>query len=53
MDHKILLDKLRHYGIRGIPYNFFESYLTDRVQYTIVGDSTFELMKIVYGVPQG
>ena len=29
-DHKILLSKLKHYGIRGTCYNWFESYLTDR-----------------------
>ena len=32
IDHDILLSKLFHYGIRGIPYDWFKSYLTNRQQ---------------------
>ena len=32
VQHKILLTKLNHYGIRGVVNNFFESYLTNRSQ---------------------
>ena len=32
VDHSILLRKLFHYGIRGIAYSWFESYLNNRKQ---------------------
>ena len=29
-EYKILQSKMNHYGIKGIPYEWFESYLTNR-----------------------
>ena len=35
VDHEILFQKLQHYGIRGLPLQWFKSYLTNRKQCTI------------------
>ena len=32
VDHKILLSKLKNYGISGNAYQWFESYLENRIQ---------------------
>ena len=53
VDHKILLKKLQHYGIRGVAYKFFESYLTNRVQQVIVNGVLSDLLSVICGVPQG
>ena len=53
VDHNILLNKLDHYGVRGIANNWFRSYLSNRKQYVSVNGfhSNTEIMK--FGVPQG
>ena len=33
IDHNILLNKLSHYGFRGISYDWFQNYLCNRKQY--------------------
>ena len=53
IDFKILLNKLHHYGIRGLALNWFKSYLYDRQQYVSVNDSSSPYKYINYGVPQG
>ena len=36
VNHKILLVKLKHYGIKGNVFNWFKSYLTEHQQYVVV-----------------
>ena len=53
VDHHILLYKLETYGIRGLPLKWFESYLTERKQYTATNGMISSCKPIKYGVPQG
>ena len=53
VSHNILLSKLCHYGIRGIPYKWFASYLQNRKQYVNINHSNSSLLSIQYEVPQG
>ena len=53
VDHDILLNKLHHYGIRGIAHSWFKSYLSNRKQYVTIGDSSSDLLTVTHGVPQG
>ena len=53
VDHKILIQKLDHYGIRGLPQQLIKSYLDNRLQFTSVDGTTSNLTPITCGVPQG
>ena len=53
INHKKLLLKLEHYGIRGVCLNLLSSYLTDRTQYTKFHNTLSDPCPIEYGVPQG
>ena len=53
VNHAILLKKLAHHGIRGVPLNLFKSYLSNRKQYTFVNGSKSRELLIDIGVPQG
>ena len=33
VNHKILISKLEHYGIRGLPLHLFQNYLEKRIQF--------------------
>ena len=53
IDHKILLQKLMHYGVRGLPLERFSSYLNDRTQQVLCNNQLSGTLKINCGVPQG
>ena len=54
VDHTILLKKLFCYGVRDVPFEWFESYLSGRKQCSVVGDSKSSFLdEGKYGVPQG
>ena len=53
VDHNILLDKLQHYGIRGIVNDWFHSYLTDCSQSSLMGSVLFSKISISCDVPHG
>ena len=53
VNHNILLSKLYAFGIRGIPYNWFENYLHQRTQYVKIEDARSSLQTTLCGIPQG
>ena len=53
VDHKILISKLEHYGVRGVAKRWFMSYLSNRKQTTIVNNERSNQRNITCGVPQG
>ena len=53
VNHDILLSKLNHYCIRGLAFDWFKSYLSDRTQYETINNERSEIQTIKYGVPQG
>ena len=53
VDHKILLAKLNHYGIRGVSNDWFKSYLSNRSQYVSINGYDSGLATINCCVPQG
>ena len=53
LDHKILLDKLYHYGVRGVAHDWFRNYLRNRKQYVFVNGTSSERLPISCGVPHG
>ena len=52
VNYDILLSKLNHYGIRGVTFNWFKSYLSDRTRYTSINNERSEIQNIRYGIPK-
>ena len=53
VNHEILLTKLKHCGIRGASYKWFQSFLCQRLQYTQIKESESPLNTISHEIPQG
>ena len=53
VNHKILLQKLEHYGVRGVANDWFSSYLSNRQQYVSIGGANSDVKLMLHGVPQG
>ena len=54
IQHNVLLDKLNHYGVRGIPHKLISSYLSNRKQFVFYNNECYSAVEdINVGVPQG
>ena len=53
IDHKILVEKLHYYGVRGNALALISSYLSNRYQCVSALGETSDKLPIIYGVPQG
>jgi len=53
VDHLILLSKLEHYGIRGMPLEWFQNYLSSRQQFVSINGESSNKLPVTCGVPQG
>ena len=53
VDHGILLDKMKFYGICGLEHDWFRSYLNNRKQFCKVNGVPSDIKDIDVGVPQG
>ena len=53
VDHKILVEKLRRYGIRDTVGNWFQSYLDQRTQFCATNRQRSTAREVTCGIPQG
>ena len=53
IDHNVLLRKLQHYGVRGLPLDWFSSNLSNRFQQVLCNDHLSDELLINCGAPQG
>ena len=53
VNHEILLDKLKYFGIRGIANTWFRSYLKNRRQFVCINEINSSEQFLNIGVPQG
>ena len=53
INHNILLQKMSHYGVRGITLQWFANYLSNRSQLLSYKETISTPKKLTCGVPQG
>ena len=53
VDHPILTNRLKSFGVTGSALEWFKSYLSNRTQYVVVGETKSESTPVTFGVPQG
>ena len=53
ISHKLIIDKLSHYGIQGIELRLMTSYLENRQQMAVIGNEASEFETVLTGIPQG
>ena len=53
LNYKILLRKLKYYGLGNVAYNLIENYLTNRQQFVKLRNVKSKLIPMLIGVPQG
>ena len=53
LDHLILLNKFKYYGVTGVANLLFQNYLFNRQQYVEYNGATSQKLKISTGVSQG
>ena len=53
VNHKILLDKLHYYGIRGKTNDWFKSFLNERLQFTTINALNSTTKLVTHDGPQG
>nr|CAI5833419.1 unnamed protein product [Callosobruchus analis]CAI5834750.1 unnamed protein product [Callosobruchus analis]CAI5835567.1 unnamed protein product [Callosobruchus analis]CAI5840243.1 unnamed protein product [Callosobruchus analis] len=53
LDHKLLLQILKHIGIDRHSITFFENYLSGRMQRVVLNGNTSPFLNLTSGVPQG
>ena len=53
VNHTIMLNKLYKYGVRGIAFQWFKSYLSNRKQYVYYNNYSSQYLDISSGISQG
>ena len=53
VDHQLLVEKLKVYGIRGVANRWLQNYLTNRKQYVVIDDHSSDMLDMTCGVRQG